>query len=180
VSIASDFHTIVSRSERDSGVKLRMTAGLPRFLLWAAMLSILAFPLLASGKKWAVIVPRGTKLEEVSLAEITKLCRGQKQSWSDGQSFTLFMLDPEAPEMRGTVHKLFGVSSTEIKPLLAKLNGSRSFIKIVDHDEDVLRAVSATPGAAGIVDVYAIDSSVKVIRLDGLLPFDAGYVLKGD
>ena len=37
-----------------------------------------------------------------------------------------------------------------------------------------------TPGAVGILDVYAINSTVKVLRLDGNLPFDPGYVLKGN
>jgi hypothetical protein len=31
----------------------------------------------------------------------------------------------------------------------------------------------------GIVDVYSINSSVKVLRVDGKLPFDSGYALKG-
>ena len=39
--------------------------------------------------------------------------------------------------------------------------------------------VEATLGAVGIVDVYLINSSVKVLRVDGKLPFDLGYVLKG-
>jgi hypothetical protein len=161
-------------------MRARLTTGLPGVLLRGALFLTLAFPLSATAKKWALIVPGASKLQQVSLADITKLCRGEKQSWPDGQSFTLYMLDPESPEMRGPVRKLFGVSPTEIRPLVAKLNGSRSFIKIVDHDEDVLRGVSATPGAVGIVDVYAINSSVKVIRIDDLLPFDPGYALKGD
>ncbi|HEY1481360.1 MAG TPA: hypothetical protein VGF19_01445, partial [Candidatus Acidoferrum sp.] len=60
------------------------------------------------------------------------------------------------------------------------LNESRPVIKIVENDEDLLRTVDATPGAIGLVDVYAINSSVKVLRIDGKLPFDAGYVLKGN
>jgi len=40
--------------------------------------------------------------------------------------------------------------------------------------------VDVTPGAIGLVDVYAINSSVKVLRVDGKLPFDAGYVFKGN
>lgn len=161
-------------------MNVRLTRGPTGFFPSAALLLILAFPLLASAKKWAVVVAAGSKLQEMSLADIAKLCKGEKQSWPDGQTFTLFMLDPETPEMRGPVRKLFSVSSTEIRPLVAKLNGPRPFIKIVDHDEDALRAVRATPGAVGIVDVYAIDSSVKVIRINGLLPFDPGYALKGD
>jgi hypothetical protein len=52
-------------------------------------------------------------------------------------------------------------------------------VRIVESDEDLLRAVEATPGALGILDVYAINSTVKVLRVDGKLPFDVGYALKG-
>ena len=51
-------------------------------------------------------------------------------------------------------------------------------VRVVESDDDLLRTVEATPGAVGIVDVYAINSSVKVLRIDGKLPFDAGYTLK--
>jgi hypothetical protein len=161
-------------------MKFRLISGSAAFFLGAALLLMLSFPSSGSTKKWAVIVPGGSKLQDVSFAEISKLCRGEKSSWSNGETFTLIMQAPEAPEMRDPVRKLFGVSSTEIKPLVTKLNGARPFIKIVERDEDVLRAVNATPGALGIVDVYAINSSVKVLRIDGLLPFDPGYALKAN
>ena len=47
-------------------------------------------------------------------------------------------------------------------------------------DEELLKTVEATSGAIGIVDVYSITSSVKVLRIDGKLPFDVGYPLKGN
>jgi len=40
--------------------------------------------------------------------------------------------------------------------------------------------VASIPGAIGLVDVYSINSSVKVLRVDGKLPFDVGYALKGN
>jgi len=41
--------------------------------------------------------------------------------------------------------------------------------------------VESTPGGAvGILDVYSISSSVKVLRMDGKLPFDARYTFKGN
>lgn len=82
--------------------------------------------------------------------------------------------------MRVAAQKLFGAAPGEIRALIAKLNESRLTVKIVDHDEDLLRTIEATPGAAGIVDVYAINSSVKVLRVDGKLPFDLGYAHKGN
>jgi len=90
------------------------------------------------------------------------------------------MKDPESPEMRVAAQKLFGAAPGEIKALIAKLNESRLIVKIVDNDEDLLRMVEATPGAAGIVDVYSINSSVKVLRVDGKLPFDLRYPLRGN
>jgi hypothetical protein len=77
------------------------------------------------------------------------------------------------------MQKLLGVAPSEIKATIAKLNETRSLIKIVTTDEDLLRTVVATPGAIGIVDVYSITSAVKVLRVDGKLPFDVGYALKG-
>jgi hypothetical protein len=161
-------------------MKVRLTSRLSGLVFLTPLLLILAASLAGSVKKWAVVVPSGSKLQDVSFAEIARLCKGEKQAWPDGQTFTLVMLAPGSAEMRDPVKKLFGVSSTEIGALVTKLNGSRPYIKVVERDEDVLRAVSATPGAVGIVDVYAINSSVKVVRIDGLLPFDSGYALKGN
>jgi len=117
---------------------------------------------------------------DVPLTDLTKFCKGTQKTWPDGKNFTLVMRDPESPEMRYATQKLFGATASEIKATIAKLNESRLTVKIVDNDEDLLRTVEATPGAAGIIDVYSINSSVKVLRVDGKLPFDIGYALKGN
>ena len=82
--------------------------------------------------------------------------------------------------MHVAAQKLFDAAPGEIKAIIAKLNESRLTVKMVENDEDLLRTVGATPGAAGIIDVYSINSSVKVLRVDGKLPFDLGYALKGN
>jgi len=146
----------------------------------AGLLLLSALPLLSAVKTWALVTAPGNKLQGVSMAELAKLCKGAPKSWPDGRNFTLVIHDPESPEMRGTTQKLFGVSVSEVRPLLAKLNESRAMIRIVETDEDLLRTVEATPGAVGLVDVYAINSSVKVLRIDGKLPFDPGYAFKGN
>ena len=63
--------------------------------------------------------------------------------------------------------------------MIANLNELRQVVKIVNSEPDLLRTVEATPGAVGVVDVYSINSLVKVLRVDGRLPFDLGYALKG-
>ena len=153
--------------------KLRAAA-----LIFAA--GLLLFPSVAAVKNMAVIAAAGSKLQDLPLAELAKLCKGSQKTWADGRNFTLIMKDPESPDMRIVVQKLFGLTPAELKTALVKLNESRQVVKIVESDGDLLRAVEAVPGAVGVVDVYAINSSVKVLRVDGKLPFDLGYVLKGN
>jgi ABC-type phosphate transport system substrate-binding protein len=156
---------------------------LPRALKAAVILcfaSLLAGTAYPGIKNMAVVVSAGSKLADVPLADLTKLCKGVQKAWPDGKSFTLVIKDPESPDMRVAVQKLFGAASGEAKTVIAKVNESRLTVKIVDSDEDLLRTVEATPGAVGILDVYSINSSVKVLRVDGKLPFDLGYALKGN
>jgi ribosomal protein L23 len=142
-------------------------------------MGVLATPAVPSIKKWAVVVSAGSKLQDVPLADLAELCKGTKKTWPDGKNFTLVISDPESPEMKGAIQKLFGLAPNEVKAMIAKLNELRQVVKIVNSEPDLLRTVEATPGAVGVVDVYSINSSVKVLRVDGRLPFDLGYALKG-
>lgn len=131
-------------------------------------------------KNLAVIVSAGSKLTDIPLADLSKLCKGAQKTLPDGKNFQLVIKNPASAEMRVAVQKLFGTRSEEVKPAIVKLNESRQLVKIVESDEELLHTVEATPGAVGLLDVYSINSSVKVLRVDGKLPFDIGYALKGN
>jgi len=146
------------------------------FALFCLVLAVSSvFPAI---KNMAVVVAAGSKLPDLTLAELTKFCKGAQKAWPDGRSFTLVLKDPSAPEMHAAVQKLFGATAADAKAVIAKINESRPLIKIVASDEEVFRTVTSTPGAVGIVDVYSINSAVKVLHIDGKLPFDVGYALK--
>jgi hypothetical protein len=151
-----------------------------RFAAVVCLIAMVATAAVPASKNMAVVVASGSKLSNVALADLAKLCRGAQKSWPDGRNFILVIKSPESPEMRLTVLKLFGDASGDIKTALARVNESRLSVKIVESEEDLLRAVEATPGTIGILDVYAINSSVKVLRVDGKLPFDVGYAFRGN
>ncbi|MBS1839606.1 MAG: hypothetical protein JSS69_10340 [Acidobacteria bacterium] len=143
----------------------------------AALFAVVAA---AVAKNMAVITSAESKLSDVPMADLVKYCKGTTKAWPDGKNFTIVMKNPDAPEMHGVLQKLFGASPAEARAAIAKLNESRPTVKVVESDEELLKTVEATPGAIGIVDVYSITSSVKVLRIDGKLPFDVGYALKGN
>jgi hypothetical protein len=148
---------------------------------FAAILFALACtPAVPAIKNMAVVASAGSKLADVPLTELVKYCKGSAKAWPDGRNFVIVLKNPDLPEMRVALQKLFGGGAAEARLAIAKLNETRQTAVIVDSDDDLLRAVDTTPGAVGIVDVYSINSSVKVLRVDGKLPFDVGYALKGN
>jgi hypothetical protein len=144
------------------------------------LFAIACAPAVPAIKNMAVVASAGSKLADVPLTELVKYCKGSAKAWPDGRNFVIVLKNPDLPEMRVALQKLFGGGAAEARLAIAKLNETRQGAVIVDSDDDLLRAVDTTPGAVGIVDVYSINSSVKVLRVDGKLPFDVGYALKGN
>ena len=93
------------------------------------------------------------------------------------------MRGPSTPEMRVFLEKVYEVSEGDVKDIVATANHGRTghpAIMIVDSDEDLVNKVASIPGAMGVVDVYAINSSVAVIKIAGKLPLEPGYLLHGN
>ena len=151
-----------------------------RFAFGAILFVLICAPAVPAIKNMAVVASAGSKLADVPLAELVKYCKGSAKAWPDGRSFVIVLKNPDLPEMRVALQKLFGGGASEARIAIAKLNETRQAAIIVESDDDLLHAVDTTPGAVGIIDVYSINSSVKVLRVDGKLPFDVGYALKGN
>jgi hypothetical protein len=161
-------------------MQARISAKLLRVCATLCALAVATASTLAAVKNMAIVTASSNRLADVPLADLVKYCKGTTKAWPDGRNFVLVIKSPDAPEMHGVLTKLFGVAGGDAKAAIAKLNESRSVVKVVSGDEELLKAVEGTPGAIGVVDVYSINSSVKVLRVDGKLPFDVGYALRGN
>jgi hypothetical protein len=75
------------------------------------------------------------------------------------------------------LQRVFKVKPEEIKSLV---DAHKADIRVVASDEVALTLVNTNPGAIGIVNVYSINSRVKVLKIDGKLPMEAGYLLHGN
>ena len=116
----------------------------------------------------------------MTLAELGKMFKGKSGMWPTGRNITLVLREPSQPAMKFVIERVMGVGAEEGKAILT--DGSRKStapVVFVPSDADVVKAVEASPGALGIVDVYNISGGVKVIKIDEKQPFDPGYVLKG-
>ena len=144
---------------------------------------LLAAATLARAKDVALITNKGSAVTSVSVPELVKLCKAQTPHWPDGKSVTLVVRDPSSADMRMVLERVYGMSSQEVNELIATANhgkGTHPMIVVATSDDDLVHKVAATPGAVGLVDVYAINSSVDVIKVGGKLPFEPGYPLHGN
>jgi hypothetical protein len=138
---------------------------------------------LATAKDIALIANKGSAVSAVTMPDLVKLCKAQTPHWPDGKSVTLVVRDPSSPDMRMVLEKLYGMTPPAVNELIATANHGRAghpAIIVATSDDDLVHRVAATPGAVGLVDVYAINSSVDVMKVSGKLPFEPGYPLHGN
>jgi hypothetical protein len=137
----------------------------------------------AAARDLAVVSNKANSLSAITVPDLVKVSKGQTTHWPDGKSVTLIMRAPTAPEMKVFLEKVYEVTESDMKEIIATANHGRMghpAIMIVDSDEELVNKVASIPGAIGVVDVYAINSSVSVVKIGGKLPLEPGYLLHGN
>lgn len=149
-----------------------------RLLIVSALLMSLAAGAFATD--YAVIVHPSNPVRAMTLAELGRMFKGKSVTWPTGRNVTLVLREPSQPAMKFVIERVMGVGAEEGKAILTDVSRkATASVVFVPSDADVVKAVEASPGALGIVDVYNINGGVKVIKIDEKQPFDPGYVLKG-
>jgi ABC-type phosphate transport system substrate-binding protein len=120
----------------------------------------------------AVVVNKDNSVGEVSSAHLAKILRLEVKKWRDDKDVILVFHKNSNGET-STLERLNRMSASELKAFLAAHQGS---IIVVDSDDDVLKTVETTPGAVGLVDVRSINDQVNIVRVDGKLPMEDGYL----
>jgi hypothetical protein len=143
------------------------------------VLFLLAAGLVASceARQLAVIVDKTNNTVGLSNTDLAKVFKFDNHRWPDGRPVILVLRDPSTPEMKTAIEKLYHMQVDEFKALLA---AHASGVIIVRSEDDLLKSVEAIPGAVGLVDVYSINGRVNVLKVDGKLPLEQGYFLKGN
>jgi hypothetical protein len=156
---------------------------LSRLHIFALALIFLGWAAVAAAKDFALVSSKTNHVEAVSMAELVKICKGQTERWPDGKAVSVVLRDPASPEMRLVLEKIYGIPKEEVLTLITSANHARvnhPAIVVVDSDEAVVKKVESSPGAVGLVDVYAITGGVTVVKVGGKLPLEPGYALHGN
>ena len=125
----------------------------------------------------AIIVEKSNATSSVTGVELEKLFKAVVQKWPDGKRVRVYLTDPGSAANRMILQRHYKLTPDELKSFV---DTHKADIQVVSSDEIVLTLVASNPGAIGIVDVYSINSQVKVVKVDDKLPLEQGYLLHGN
>jgi ABC-type phosphate transport system substrate-binding protein len=144
----------------------------PLLLLWVASL-----PCAVQAKQFAIVADKANATSNLTASELVKIFNAHSRSWPDGKPITVVMRDPSFADMQLVLHKLFNMTPEQAHSFV---QAHRDAIMVADSDDAVLRFVSTSHGAIGVVDLYSLTQDVNVLKIDGKLPVEQGYLLRGN
>jgi len=141
------------------------------------LLVVVLLPAACLARDVAVITQKNTASSGINSADLSKLLKSDSPRWPDGTKMIIVLGDPESAESRFLFEKVFKLAAAEIPTFL---NAHKDSILVLRSDDLVLKAVAGHPGTIGVINVYSINSAVKVLKVDGKLPLEQGYLLHGN
>jgi phosphate transport system substrate-binding protein len=129
----------------------------------------------------AIVVNRSNPMDDLSSAELRRVFLGERSHWSNGRRITLVMRAPGEPERKTILRDVCGMNEDQLKThVLHGLFTGEILVspKILDTPAGVRKFVFNVPGAIGYLRISDVDDSVKIVRVDALLPSDRDYRLR--
>jgi ABC-type phosphate transport system substrate-binding protein len=128
-----------------------------------------------------IVVNRSNPVNDLSFDELRRIFLGTRSHWPNGRRITLVMREPGEPERKTVLHDVCGMNEDQFKNhFVHGLYTGEILVspKILASPVGVRKFIFNVPGAIGYLRVGDVDDSVKIVRIDELLPDDKGYKLR--
>jgi hypothetical protein len=148
---------------------------------FAAILFCLPASARAQAFPVAIVVHPDVPVDNISFDDLRRIFMAQQQFWRDKSRITLLVRAPIATERRMVLERIYRMSEDQFRQFwIGKMFRAdvASGPKIVYSSEMARELVTAIPGAITFLPLDAVTRDVKVLRIDGRLPTDAGYPLR--
>ena len=138
-------------------------------------------PAQSAGGDIAVVVHPETPVDAVSLADVRRLFRGERQYWTPEIPVVLLVRAPVSREREVVLRVIYQMSEPQFKQYwIAKIFRAEatSGPKIVYSNDIANQLVGAVPGAVGFMPASDVKPPLKILRVDGKLPGEPGYTIR--
>jgi ABC-type phosphate transport system substrate-binding protein len=128
----------------------------------------------------AIIVHPLNPQHEVTLAELTRIFRLDRQYWPSGGKISLVLQAAGSDKETIVLRRIYNMNRGELRPFWqGKIfrgeltEPPRAFAS----DESVKSFVSQVATAIGFIDATLLDASVRALKIEGRAPGEPGYIL---
>jgi ABC-type phosphate transport system substrate-binding protein len=131
----------------------------------------------------AIVVNRSNPINNLSFTELRKIFLGERNHWPNGHRIAIAMLDNGQPERETVLRLIYRLDENGYQNHLLRempLGDSSVTRKTLASPVILRKFVFNAPGAIGYLRASDVDESVKVVRIDGLLPYNKDYRLQID
>ena len=129
----------------------------------------------------AIVINRSNSVDDLSMLELRRIFLGERSHWPNGRRITLVMREPGEPERTAILKDVCQMNEGELKNhFLHGLFTGEILVspKILATPVGVRKFVFNVPGAIGYLRLSDVDNTVKIVRVNELLPEDRGYQLR--
>lgn len=130
----------------------------------------------------AIIVNKSNPNDNLSFSELREYFMAERNNWASGAGkVRVIMREPGGAEREAVLRLIYDMNEKDFNSyfLGKKFRGEiLEEPRLRTSTPDMIKTISNVPGAIGYVRADEVDASVKVIRVDGLAPGDAGYRIK--
>jgi ABC-type phosphate transport system substrate-binding protein len=129
----------------------------------------------------AIVVHLSNPVENLTFSELRRIFMLDTQTWPHGRKITVVLREKGQPERADTIRMICGLSEGDYEKhiLFRTFQGSVNIgPRSIQSAASMLRFVYSAPGAIGSVASDWVDTTVKVLRIDGFLPGDPRYPLR--
>jgi ABC-type phosphate transport system substrate-binding protein len=129
----------------------------------------------------AILVNRSNPVENLSFAELRKVFLGEQNHWSDGRRITLVMLESGKPERQAVLSLIYRMEDKDFNAYFLHhvfTGDVHAAPTTLTTPTEVLKFVSNVQGAIGYLRTTAVDESVKIVRVDSVLPCEKDYSIR--
>ena len=150
------------------------------WLPMALSLVLAGSPALADEDGVAIVVNPEVAVTDLSMEDLRRIFLADQQFWPGGGRVTVLVGAPGAQERKLVLDRIYRMSEREFRKYwIAKIFRAEvpSGPKIVLTSEMARELVSAIPGSISFLPATAVNDSVRVLSIDGLLPGQSGYAL---
>ena len=127
-----------------------------------------------------IVVNTQNSVDNLSSRDLRQIFLGNRSYWSDGKRITIVMREPGEPERKAILRDVCSMTEEQFKVHFVRGLYSGEILtspKILSSPWGVRRFIFNVPGAIGYLRQSEVDPTVKVVRIDELLPGDRNYKL---